>query len=259
METRSDCGEKPPETAVILAAGRGTRLGERGRHYPKGFLKFGDRPIIEESIDRLTASGIRRIIIVTGFRSEFYLQLQSRYPRLVETVQNPIFGKSGSMYSLCCAQDLIGSDFLLLESDLVFEQKALTSCLRSPHENVLLLSAISESEDAVYAVVENSRLRKITKRLFESAGSTIGEFVGISKISYRLYKIMLDFAEGLFSKSLHVEYDAHCLASVVKGCDIYCLLDDSLVWSDIDTETQYRRVSEKIYPLIPPNPQRVEV
>ena len=70
---------------------------------------------------------------------------------------------------------------------------------------------------------------------------------------------MLDFAEGLFSISLQVEYDAHCLASVVQGCDIYCLLDDSLVWSDIDTETQYRRVSEKIYPLIPPNPQRVEV
>ena len=38
--------------AVVLAAGRGTRLGERGEETPKGFLRLGEQPIVEESIFR---------------------------------------------------------------------------------------------------------------------------------------------------------------------------------------------------------------
>ena len=45
-------------TAVILAAGRGTRLAGELKDCPKGFLRLGGKPIIEESIDRLLAAGI---------------------------------------------------------------------------------------------------------------------------------------------------------------------------------------------------------
>ena len=54
------------EQAVILAAGRGTRLGDRGERIPKGFLTLGDQPIVEESLRRLREAGIRRTLIVTG-------------------------------------------------------------------------------------------------------------------------------------------------------------------------------------------------
>ena len=50
------------KTAVILAAGRGTRLGPRGKTMPKGFLRIGDRPIVEESIARLRMAGIDLLV-----------------------------------------------------------------------------------------------------------------------------------------------------------------------------------------------------
>ena len=65
-------------TAVILAAGMGTRLGSIGREIPKGFLRCGDRPILEESIDHLTHDGVERIVIVTGHLREFYDELANR-------------------------------------------------------------------------------------------------------------------------------------------------------------------------------------
>lgn len=50
----------PIRTAVILTAGMGIRLKERGRLMPKGCLRLGEESIIEESISRLLGAGIRR-------------------------------------------------------------------------------------------------------------------------------------------------------------------------------------------------------
>ena len=61
-----------PATAVILAAGMGTRLRESHTGMPKGFLCLGEQPIVVESIARLRKAGINNILIVTGHLSEFY-------------------------------------------------------------------------------------------------------------------------------------------------------------------------------------------
>lgn len=57
-------------TAVILAAGIGSRLRNIHNDKPKGFLQLGDKPIIEESIARLVFAGINEIIIVTGYQNQ---------------------------------------------------------------------------------------------------------------------------------------------------------------------------------------------
>ena len=46
------------KTAVILAAGMGTRLGERTKNQPKGFLMLDEKPIVEQSICKLLEMGI---------------------------------------------------------------------------------------------------------------------------------------------------------------------------------------------------------
>ena len=61
-----------PRLAVVLAAGRGVRLGALGEEMPKGFLRVTDVPLIERSIDALRAAGIDRIRIVTGHLRHYY-------------------------------------------------------------------------------------------------------------------------------------------------------------------------------------------
>ena len=111
--------------AVILAAGMGVRLKELNRGIPKGFISLADDvPIIEHSIEALLACGISDIIIVTGFMDEYYENLRSKYPQ-IKTVRNEKFSETGTMYSLWCARKLINTDFILLESDLIFETLSL--------------------------------------------------------------------------------------------------------------------------------------
>ena len=125
--------------AIILAAGMGVRLKELNRGVPKGFISLGDdKPIIEHSIDVLLDCGIKDIIIVTGFMDEHYENLRSRYPQ-IRTVRNEKYSETGTMYSLWCARKLFSTDFILLESDLIYEIRAIKELLQSPIKNSILM------------------------------------------------------------------------------------------------------------------------
>ena len=149
--------------AVILAAGMGVRLKELNRGIPKGFISLADDvPIIEHSIEALLACGISDIIIVTGFMNEYYENLRSKYPQ-IKTVRNEKFSETGTMYSLWCARKLINTDFILLESDLIFETRAISELLESPVKNSLLITGKTEAGDEVYVEADGDSVKQISK------------------------------------------------------------------------------------------------
>jgi choline kinase len=134
-QTMSRSHDHEVRTAIILAAGMGVRLKDRGKLTPKGCMCLGEKSIVEESVLRLLGVGIQRIVIVTGHLAEQFEHLQTRYGRTVQFVHNPHFADSGSMYSLYCARHCVDEDFLLLESDLIYERRALTTCLEHPSDD----------------------------------------------------------------------------------------------------------------------------
>jgi len=54
-------------TAVVLAAGRGTRMGALTASTPKPLLAVGGRPLIEHVLGGFAAAGVRRAVVVTGY------------------------------------------------------------------------------------------------------------------------------------------------------------------------------------------------
>ena len=85
-------------TAVILAAGLGTRLKHHTEAQPKGFLKVHGTSLIERSISNLVRAGINDIIIGTAYRYEYFDKLKQKYP--VTTLKNIESSGTGSMYSV---------------------------------------------------------------------------------------------------------------------------------------------------------------
>jgi len=240
---------KPPQLAVILAAGMGSRLGERGRMRPKGFLQLGERPIIEESLERLRDAGIGHVVIVTGHCANWYEDLAHSSAGFVSTVHNPQYANSGSMYSLYCAREHVDEDFLLLESDLIYERRAITELLGYPRDNGILLSGATNSGDEVFVETTGEKLLSMSKQR-DALGSVAGELVGVTKISLPLYTTMLSLAEAAFGENLRYDYETDCLVAAAARYPVFCHLVADVAWAEIDDDRHWRRAVDQVYPAI---------
>ena len=229
--------------AVILAAGMGVRLKELNRGVPKGFISLADDvPIIERSIETLLACDVSDIIIVTGFMDEHYENLRSKYPQ-IKTVRNEKFSETGTMYSLWCARKLINTDFILLESDLIFETRAISELLESPVKNSLLITGKTEAGDEVYVEADGDWVKHISKDK-KVLGSIVGEFIGVSRLSYDFYLKLIRIAEKSFESNLNASYDMDCFVTVADKTPVGFLKIEDLLWAEIDDALQLKRAKK---------------
>jgi len=229
--------------AIILAAGMGVRLKELNRGVPKGFISLGnDKPIIEHSIDALLACGIKDIIIVTGFMDKHYEKLRSRYPQ-IKTVRNEKYSETGTMYSLWCARNLVNTDFILLESDLIYEIRAIKELLESTSENSILISEKTDAGDEVYVGADDNWVKQISKDR-KALTSVVGEFIGVSKLSYDFYLKLIQRAEEDFDSNLLISYDMDCFVAVAEINHLGFLKIEKLLWAEIDDVSQLNKAKK---------------
>jgi len=128
--------------ALILAAGTGSRLGKYTKENTKCMLKINDKTLITQALDRLNSVGIKKLILVVGYKKENLIQyVGDKYKNItIEYVENPIYDKTNNIYSLYLAQDkLAQDDTILLESDLLFEETILKNLISDSRENLAVV------------------------------------------------------------------------------------------------------------------------
>lgn len=238
------------ETAVVLAAGMGTRLEAGGTRVPKGFLSLGGTTLIERSLDLLEARGVRRVVIVTGHRREAYEELRARRPALVTTVHNARYAESGSMVSLACARDLLDAPFLLLESDILFEARALDALLEPGADDLLLCSGFTGADDAVFVESRRGLLVGMSKDRAALGPGVLGELVGITRVSPALLAAMLAHLDALRTTTLQVAYETDALVAAARTRPVRCVLVPDLAWAEVDHAEHLARARELVLPAI---------
>lgn len=236
------------KTAVILAAGLGSRLREKTEDRPKGFLEIDNKPIIEYSILNLIEKGIEKIVIGTGYLSEVYEQLAMKYPQ-IQCVYNPKYASSGSMYTLFLLKEHIHEDFVLLESDLLYEKIALTTLFGIDKQDIVLSSGFTYSGDEVFIETnKNNELVNMSKNR-DSLNSVYSELVGITKLSLQSFYKMCAYAKEIFIENIIMDYEA-ALVGISKDIKLSVHKMTSLVWCEVDEEEHWKRAVEIIFPKI---------
>tara|TARA_Y100000992_G_C21199365_1_gene459639 strand:+ start:301 stop:1023 length:723 start_codon:yes stop_codon:yes gene_type:complete len=231
--------------AVILAAGIGRRIKNLFQ-IPKGFIKIGDKSLIDRSIKILKNSGINKIYIGTGHHSELYEELANE--ESIFCVKNNKFKNSGSFYTLFKFQNILKEDFLLLESDIFFERKAVEMIIKCNHENIILTTELSGSGDEVFVEKDKNKLKKMSKDQLKLS-NVFGEFVGISKISNSLFKNLCNWGMKNPNQMKDMHYE-QVISEISHKSDITILNIKNLIWSEIDNEEDYFRVVKEIGPRI---------
>ena len=118
-------------TAVLLAAGTGSRLQPATRAVPKCLSEVNGVPILEQQVRCLRRWGFDRLVMVVGHLERQVRDFLSRAETglTIEYVVNPRYRTTNNVYSLWLAQEKVSEPFLLLECDLFFKEASLRNML----------------------------------------------------------------------------------------------------------------------------------
>ncbi|MEQ8905501.1 phosphocholine cytidylyltransferase family protein [Ekhidna sp.] len=233
------------ETAVILAAGRGTRLQPYTFDIPKGFMQVGEEKLIERSVRLLKESGIKNVIIGTGHLHEHYEKFAEENG--LTTFLSPDYATTGSFHTLIYGSDLIKGDFLLLESDLLYHSDAIKGLINAEEKDVILCSGFTKSNDEVYVEVVDDKLKSLSKKK-EELESVDAELVGIWKLSTELLD-KLKKHHGKAEDARNKDYEI-AIAHLSQKHPVSVLKMENLTWCEIDNQEHLERAKEKILPKL---------
>ena len=118
-------------TALLLAAGTGSRLRPLTKNAPKCLTEVGGQPILERLVNNLRELEIERLVVVIGHLGDRIREFLDDMAgdMQVDYVVSPKYRTTNNIYSLWLARAHIHEPFLLLESDLVFDTALLEDML----------------------------------------------------------------------------------------------------------------------------------
>jgi len=129
MNTNSDYyyGNNRISTALLLAAGTGSRLFPLTKNSPKCLTLVNEKSILERLVNNLKKQGFKRLVIVTGYKSECIMDFLGNISGnlSIEYIHSPLYRTTNNIYSLWMARNIINEPFVLFESDLVLNTSLL--------------------------------------------------------------------------------------------------------------------------------------
>ncbi|MBK9030006.1 MAG: NTP transferase domain-containing protein [Myxococcales bacterium] len=234
------------ETAVILAAGMGSRLAPSGtsEQFSKPLMAVGGKTLLERTIGCCRAAGARRVVVVTGFRHEL---VEAEVARLtegdVETVHNPDWTKSNGVSVYAC-RELLAEPFALMMSDHVFDPSILTDllALTPPDGSVTLavdhkIGEIFDLDDATKVVVDNGAIVAISKSLPSYNAIDCGLFLCTPAIFAALGEVVAKKGDTTLSEGM----------AIIGGRGQFLPFDiGDRWWQDVDTPEMLAQAASEL-------------
>jgi choline kinase len=206
--------DPPIETAVILAAGMGSRLhAGAGPSGSKPLTAVGGAPLILHTLRLLAACAVRWVVIVTGYRADDLTAfVRQAAPAGIEIVfaQNDAWTKANGV-SVLCARPRVPSEFLLLMADHVFAPEALDGLLSDKARPMAggAVLAIDRKIDAIFDLPDATLVRTDGQGVMLEIGKGLAEFDAVDTGLFRA-------TSGLFD-ALQAEFDQRGDCSLSDG------------------------------------------
>ncbi|HEX4338903.1 MAG TPA: NTP transferase domain-containing protein [Polyangiaceae bacterium] len=177
--------------AIIIGAGRGSRLGHRTEHVPKTLVEVMGRSMLEFILEALIDGGIARkdIVFISGYAED---EVKRRYSDFTY-VRNTDWENNNILLSLFTAREHLTGGFLSTYADIVYESDIVRKLLASPADLALGCDTrwrrryVDRSQhpetDAEKLRAEGPRIVELSRRI--ASESATGEFIGVMKATPR--------------------------------------------------------------------------
>lgn len=230
--------------AVILAAGKGTRLGSLSDHQPKPMTEVNGVAIIHNLMESLVRNGFERIVLVTGYLNDILEEAVRSYESQCEIipVYNEIYATTNNIYSLWLAKEYLAEGFYLFEADVFFEDAVMSRLMTAPEENIILVGKHHPKMDGTVVDLDDSG--KVSNMYLKRHQKDDFDFTDKYK-TVNFYRIGKSFAQDFFLKRMDEHIDADDLNSyyeliiqeaLEKSYSFYGLTTKAYKWWEIDAQ-----------------------
>jgi choline kinase len=227
--------------ALILAAGRGSRLGQG----PKCLCAIGGRPLVEHQLEALEDTGIDSTAIVVGFEQE---RVRDVVGDRATYIVNEQYAATNSLYSFLLARDWVERDVLVFNSDVLFHPQLLYR-LQGWGGNALLFDSGSCLEAEEMKVAHRGHwLEKMSKELPPDRSQ--GENVGLLRLGRSAARHAFSAAESTVANGGRRDWLASAINQVARAHRFRCLDVAGMPWTEIDFPSDLERARVQVWPAI---------
>ena len=225
--------------ALILAAGRGTRMG--GIDKPKCLLDIGGISIIDNQIKNFKSVGINRIFVVTGYNSEL---IHSHVNNNSIFLHNSDYANTNNLYSVWTAKDSLDDDFICVYGDLLFHKGILDNCIKDNNEICLVIEK-NIRDETMKVKIEDNFIVQVNKNISKDVAD--GNFIGLAKFKKSVIPTLFKEISLLVENGNLNSYYTSAIESLIQQDKKINFVETSnLPWMDIDEEHELAE-AKKIY------------
>jgi len=221
-------------TALILAAGNGSRIRTVAGSLPKPLVTFNDRPLLEHVLLGARDAGIERFVIVVGYRGDAIRSwvADRRLPGMrIQFVENPEYNKANGV-SVLKARHLITEPFLLLMSDHIFESGTAAALLQQHVDKDGAILAVDRKLDCIFDMDDATKVRCIEDYIID-IGKQLTRYEAVDTG-------MFVCTPALFSSLEQAMMNGDCSLSdgmriLAAGRKLRAFDIGDAIWQDVDT------------------------
>ena len=231
--------------AIMLAAGKGQRLGKYTKNNTKCMLEINGCSLLERAINSLLEANINHLILVVGYEMDNlkkYVKEKKLDQKIKITyVDNYDYDTTNNIYSLYMAKDYFcKDDTILLESDLIYEEDIIKELVQCSYENMAIVAKYEEWMDGTVVTIDenNDIVEFIEKSDFDY--NYINKYyktVNIYKFSKEyINKYYIPFLEAYikaYGKNVYYELVLKVISSIPRS-GLKAFILNNKKWYEID-------------------------
>ena len=237
--------------AIILAAGMGLRLDPLTNNIPKCLVDVNGKSILKRELEILEGNRIEEAVIVVGYMKNKVIEEIGDYfgKMKIFYIKNDIFDRTNNSYSLWLAKEHLKGGGILIEGDILFEDKILSKLLDTDKNksywvvdkfaegmNGCMLTTTIDNSQIQNIQIVRSKIREIKNNYFKS--------VGILKISSEFGILFSRWLEDhIRKKKMNMYYDL-VIAEHINKYPLYIYKVNNLKWSEIDDLKDLKKAKE---------------
>ena len=230
---------------VIIAAGKGERLQEKGTSKP--LVNFLGLPLIERTIRAAKKAGASEFFVVTGHEKDplegILKKLSEDTGLIIHTIYNSEWENEANGFSVLSVKDKIKEPFLLLMSDHLFDPSIVSNLFSQSNKSDVVLAIDTKIKNPMIALdcvtkvkVNNNKITKIGKNLKEYNGFDTGIFYCKPSI-FKALEICIKKDMGFLTDAIQYLADK----SKVGIFEI-----EDKFWADVNDPESYRKAESEV-------------